>query len=330
MAGSKIQDDKQEYQYSMPWVTPSGHEFTFYDTPDNERLLIRHASGSHIEFKADGTIFLKSIKDIHTHSGVLSAQAADDQGSDNTTNRQDTDYTWEVGGRLKIRCSELDFEIGSTGRVMAGTDLIVGANNIVEKATEGISMEGQKSLYFDTKEMRERIVNRRSETGTQEDQGEGGQNILNVYGNAVIQNNDPNGGITISSKGYLNLVCGQERVDITGMWTDQPSSEGVGTFTQKVFVPQEGGELNVSQQGGDYYFESQSSAYYNYASQQIDQKYTPDGLRIDVTMGDHKFDVKQGNSVENVTINRTRTVGGKEDVNIQGIQTIKASKIFLN
>ena len=43
-AGTKVQDtEKQEYQYSMPWVTPSGHEFTFYDTPDNERLLIKHS-----------------------------------------------------------------------------------------------------------------------------------------------------------------------------------------------------------------------------------------------------------------------------------------------
>ena len=45
-AGTKVEDEKQEYQYSMPWVTPSGHELTFYDTPENERVVLKHASGS--------------------------------------------------------------------------------------------------------------------------------------------------------------------------------------------------------------------------------------------------------------------------------------------
>ena len=72
-AGSKIKDDKQEYQYTIPWVTPGGHEFTFYDTPENERLVIKHASGSRLEFKADGSVFLTSVKDMHTHASILSS-----------------------------------------------------------------------------------------------------------------------------------------------------------------------------------------------------------------------------------------------------------------
>ena len=72
-AGSKIRDTDQEYQYSQPFVTPSGHEFSFYDTPENERLVIKHTSGSHIEFKADGSVFIKAVKDLHTHSSVNSA-----------------------------------------------------------------------------------------------------------------------------------------------------------------------------------------------------------------------------------------------------------------
>ena len=65
-AGSKIEDDKQEYQYSLPFVTPSGHELTFYETPDNQRLIVKHASGSRIEFKADGSAFVKVMKDMHS------------------------------------------------------------------------------------------------------------------------------------------------------------------------------------------------------------------------------------------------------------------------
>lgn len=346
MAGSKIKDDKQEYQYSLPFNTPSGHELTFYDTPNNQRVVISHTSGSHIEFKADGSIFLKSVKDIHTHGSVLSAGGEND--ADATTNRFDADQVWEVGGKLKIKCAELDIEVGSTAAIAAGTDIHVGANQIIQKATESISLEGSKSIYMDTKEMRDRVVSRRSEVGTKESGGtEGGINILNVHGNAVIQNNDPNGGITISSKGYLNLVAGQERVDLTGMWTDRPSQEAVGTWTQKVFTPEaDTGPLNVSNPGGDYYFESESTAYMRYASQDIDPKYQPYGLQQQIFTGDANFDVMIGNydqkvaldkqttigkdNLEDVGKDRIRTVAGEEKVDIQGIQTIKAAKIFLN
>ena len=161
-AGSKVKDTKQEYQFSQPFITPSGHEISVYDTPGNARVVIKHTSGSHLEFKDDGTVFLKSVGDIHTHSGVISSQENSDKGSDTSTLRVDTDYAMHIGGKLHIKCSELNFEIGSTGRVIAGTDLIFSGNNIIEKATESISLEGTKSIYMDTKEMRDRIVSRRS------------------------------------------------------------------------------------------------------------------------------------------------------------------------
>ena len=345
-AGSKITDDAQEFQFSLPFVSPSGHEFSFYDTPDNQRLVIRHTSGSHMEFKADGSVFIKAVKDLHTHSSVASSQSAMAGGADNTTVRHDTDYTMEVAGRLRFKCDQLDFEIGSTGRIIAGTDLVLSSNNMINKATESISLEATKSLYVDTKEMKERIVSRKSETGTQEEGAPGGVNVMNVHGNTIIQNDDVNGGITISSKGYLNLVCGQERVDLVGQWTDRPSTEAIGTFTTKVFVPEEPGTLSVSRPGGDVYFESESSAHYNFASTMVDPKYIPYGQQIIVTNGDANFDVQKGNylgrvslnstdmiglnRLEDVGLNRTRTVGANEAVEIQGIQTVRASKIFLN
>ena len=337
---AKIKDDKQEYQYSLPFNTPSGHELTFYDTPGNQRMVISHTSGSHIEFKADGSIFLKSVKDIHTHGSVLS-----EAGSDATTTRYDADHVLEVGGKLKIKCAELDFEVGSTAAIAAGTDIHISSNNIVQKAAESIALQGTKSVYMDTKEMRERVVSRRSEIGTQED-GLGGVNILNVHGNAIIQNDDPNGGITISSKGYLNLVAGQERVDITGRWTPTPSVEAIGTLTQKVFTPVPQGVLNVSRPGGDYYFESQSSSYMRYATGIIDPKYIPYGLRQDVQLGDSSYTTMVGSYDQTTAIDkrvtvaranfedvggvRIRNVGGAEVVNILGIQTVRAARIFLN
>jgi len=73
-AGSQIEDEKQEYQFSVPWITPSGHELSFYDTPGNQRLVLKHTSGSHIEFKTDGSVFLKAIKDLHVNASVASEQ----------------------------------------------------------------------------------------------------------------------------------------------------------------------------------------------------------------------------------------------------------------
>ena len=345
-AGSKISDDKQEYQYSLPFVTPSGHELTFYDTPDNQRLRIKHSSGSHVEFKADGSVFIKAVTDIHTHGSVVSTSGAETTSSDAGTTRQDADQCWEIGGKLTIKCASLDFEIGSTGRIKAGTDLIMSSNNMINKATESISLEGSKSVYIDTKEMTERIVSRKSETGTKEAGASGGVNVMNVFGNTIIQNDDVNGGITISSKGYLNLVCGQERVDLVGQWTDRPSTEAISTFTTKVKIPEEPGTLSVSRPGGDVYFESEATAHYNFASTSVDPKYVPYGYQVLVTNGDANFDVQKGNYLGRVSLNstdtigqnrledvgltRTRTVGAAETVKIQGIQTIKAAKIFLN
>lgn len=300
-AGSKIKDIKQEYQFSQPFITPSGHEISIYDTPGNARVVIKHTSGSHLEFKDDGTVFLKAVGDIHTHSGVISSKENSDKGSDTSTLRVDTDYAMQIGGKLHIKCSELNLEIGSTGRIIAGTDLIVSANNLIEKATESISLEGTKSIYLDTKEVRERIVSRRSEIGTMEDGPNGGINVMNVYGNAIIQNNDPNGGITISSKGYLNLVCGQERVDIVGRWTDKPSLEARATYTTQVHAPIRK-PLDISTRPGNYY------------------EYIETSKDVIINL----------NANETVGGLRTRSVGAAEFVNIGGIQVVRAAKIFLN
>ena len=69
-AGSKIEDDKQEYSLSMmgpSYISPSGHELAFYETEENERLVVKHATGSSIEFASDGSVFIKSIKYLHLH-----------------------------------------------------------------------------------------------------------------------------------------------------------------------------------------------------------------------------------------------------------------------
>tara|TARA_B100000212_G_C27239174_1_gene475087 strand:- start:333 stop:782 length:450 start_codon:yes stop_codon:yes gene_type:complete len=148
-----------------------------------------------------------------------------------------------------------------------------------------------------------------------EDSGSGGGlNYMNVKGNFVINNTDPEGSITLMSKGYVNIVAGKERVDITGEYNKKPSTLGMGTFTNIVLAGQKGAQ-DRSIIPGDYYFESAAGAYYKYAAALPGSSVSPlDGYKEDVTLG-----------------NRTRNVKvGKEDVTIKLDQTIIAKKIFLN
>ena len=322
-AGSKIKDDKQEYQYALPWVTPSGHEFTFYDTPDNERLIIKHSSGSRLEFKADGSVFLTSVKDMHTHASILSSQNENAQAADSTTIRYDTDLNLVVQGRLSIKAKSLDLECGETIKQYAGTDFCVSGNHIIEKATQSISLEGTQAIHVDTKEFTERSVTHTVEEGTKEDGGQGGLNIQRVHGHSIIENDDPNGSITIKSAGYLSFMCGKERIDLVGRTTDDPTGEATSTFTQKVFAPQPAGQDDASTMPGDYYMETAAGAAYNYATQTGGSSTSQtDGLQQVVTQGDMTQNVTAGN--------RTRTVGLEENVTITGKQTVRASQIFLN
>ena len=315
-AGSQIQDNEQEYQYTLPFITPAGHELSFYDTPGNQRLVIKHTSGSHLEFKQDGSIFLKSVKDLHTHGSVLSAEkggaGGSAKGSDSSTIRYDTDMNIEVNGRLHITAKTLEVDVGDNTKVITGTDLMLTGNNIEAKADENVSINGTKSVYVDTKDYVERSVSHIQEDGTKEDKGKGGVNIQKVYGNTIIQNDDPTGGITIASKGYLNLVCGQERVDLVGNFTETPSTEAIGTFTQ-IVTPPSGGPLNKSKIPGD--------------------KVTVTATGVSDTIGGPGSSVnpKAGYQQIVTTGDRIRTVaGGNEMVTISGIQVIKATKIFLN
>ncbi len=341
-AGSQVEDKKQEYQYSVPWITPSGHEISFYDTPENQRLVMKHTSGSHIEFKTDGSVFLKAVKDMHIHGSVLSEAstgaggAAGAEGSDASTLRYDADFNIEVGGTLRIKATKLEVDVGETSKWISGTDCIITANNIEEKANENISLEGTKSIYVDTKEYRERSVSHRTEEGTMETGGGvggSGVNYMNVQGNFIINNTDPTGGITLMSAGYMNLVCGQERVDIVGKYVPKPSALGVGTFTQQVFTPTPAMPQNKSIMPGDYTFQSMGGASYIYSLGVPGSSVQPAaGLNQVVALGNHLQTVTVG--LQNLTVvagHRNRIVGaGNETVTIGGIQKVTAAMIFLN
>ncbi len=293
-------------------------------------MVLKHTSGSHVEFKSDGSIFIKAAKDLHTHSSVNSSGGEVTRGADNTTSRQDTDYTWEVGGRLRIKCSELDFEIGSTGRIVAGTDLIMSSNNMINKATESISLEGTKSIYVDTKEMRERVVARQSESGSQEIGG--GSNVMNVSGNCIIRNNDPNGGITLQSAGYLNFVCGAERVDVTGDPTLAAQGAGLAAAIGNTsYIPSLNGRATYthivrpnpgySPRGipGSAYFEVGPGGYTENLAGPI--------IRNQLGPSTHTY---IGPFMETYKGTKVKSVTAAETAIIAGVYNVKAKIIYLN
>ena len=216
MPTPKIRDDGQEYQYVTPIMqSPGGHEIMMYDTPENKKIIIRHASGSGIEFTDDGSI-------IFIAKGSIQIRGSRDEEAERTVLKVDKSFSVEVAEDLQVKTSTYQIEAQKSGGLYSAGDLTVKGNNVLNKGKENISIEGAKSLYIDAQEIRERSVVRQSEIGSQEGPGgsnilpQGGANEINVMGNTIIRNNNPNGGITIQSAGYLNLVCGAERVDVTG------------------------------------------------------------------------------------------------------------------
>jgi len=256
--------------------------------------------------------------------------------------RFEADLELEVQGTLKITANKMEIDVNETTKSISGTDMILTANNIESKANENIALEATKSIYVDTKEYRERSVSHRTEEGTMETGGAagGGLNHMNVNGHFVIDNTDPKGSITIKSAGYLNLVCGQERVDIIGKYVPIPSALALGTFTTQVFTPTPPMPQNKSMLG-DYIFNSQGGASYTYALTNPASTIAPGfGLNTIVTTGNVNRTVLLGNEIDTVAVgnqaltvgagNRVRTVGLNELVTIGGVQKVTATLMFLN
>jgi len=52
-----------KYPYNRAIVTRAGHIIEIDDTPDNERLHIRHSKGTYVEINKDGRMILKTVDD---------------------------------------------------------------------------------------------------------------------------------------------------------------------------------------------------------------------------------------------------------------------------
>lgn len=300
----QIKDEKQEYQYGSGFTTPSGHEFQYYDTPDNQRLILKHASGSHIEFKADGSIIVKSLKDLHMHSSIVSSandgQAGASGGSDVTTNFIGTNYTIDVQGALKIKARSIQIEGHDTVHVLAGTDLEMKASNTWVRAKEQVAIEGTASLRMDSDECTQAFRTLRQDIGTEdgEEGKKGGLHKISNHGTFIIEQTDETAAMTIRSKGYLNLVAGQERSDWIGKYTEKPHKDATkkATFYQHVYKPEQlDKNANCKEKPGSYYFESDAGTTYMLGQMTKGSCPNPEhGRYIEIKKGDDELIIMDG------------------------------------
>ena len=70
----------------------------------------------------------------------------------------DSDLVLNVKGKLSINCNTLDVNAEKNNNIFTGEDMIINANNLIEKAREQLSLEPVKSMYVSTGELRENIV----------------------------------------------------------------------------------------------------------------------------------------------------------------------------
>jgi len=317
-------DQKPQYPLSQPWVFPDGSQISVYSDPEASMMLIQHSSGSAITFCPDGSVIIKAVGEIHTHANAgKGVVGPNDVGM---TERTNGDRVIEVQGKLRIKCSQLDIECSSTGRVTAGTDLLLQANNHIIKATEAVAIEPRKTFHLDTKEVRQRFVSIRTENGTAEDfsgAGTGGaRNTLNVSGHYIIRNDDPNGSISFYSKGGMNLICGGERVDTIGNYTDSPSTLARATYTQIVNKPKNAGTATLIGKG-DIYTETDSDFYI------LNGKVKGNFVHV-IPKGDYFVSATTGNYVKTVGKNDFATIKGGSFVKATGIIRVTSKQIFLN
>jgi hypothetical protein len=127
---------RSRYPYNQVWETAGGHVIELDDTRQNERILIKHATGAGIEIKPDGTVFISSVNDVHLSTkNDLHAVV---EGNAN----------WTYNGDLNVRVSgDYNLEAGNYTRVIASDELvdIGGANRTTVGLNQATTVKGHQS-----------------------------------------------------------------------------------------------------------------------------------------------------------------------------------------
>ena len=112
--GLELKDfPSSEYPYNQVRKSLAGHVTEFDDTPGRERILIKHRTGTGIEFQPDGTILMYGTK----NSIRITA------GDEKVIIEGDGDVTYH--GNLKLRVDgDFDLDVGGNINVTAGGDKV--------------------------------------------------------------------------------------------------------------------------------------------------------------------------------------------------------------
>ena len=105
-----------KYPYNRAIVTRSGHIIEIDDTPDNERLHVRHSKGSYVEINKDGRMIIKSVDDSFEIVG------------------KDKNIHIEGNANIKVK--------GNMNSIVDGKTTITGKNDIVLASEGKISING--------------------------------------------------------------------------------------------------------------------------------------------------------------------------------------------
>ena len=127
---------RSQFPYSQVWETAGGHIIELDDTKQNERILIKHATGAGIEIKPDGTVFISSVNDVHLSTkNDLHAVV---EGNAN----------WTYNGDLSVKVAgDYNLEAGNYTRVIASDELvdIGGANRTTVGLNQATTVKGHQS-----------------------------------------------------------------------------------------------------------------------------------------------------------------------------------------
>jgi hypothetical protein len=105
-----------KYPYNRAIVTRAGHIVEIDDTPDNERLHIRHSKGSYVEINKDGRMIIKSVDDSFEIVG------------------KDKNIHIEGNANIKVK--------GNMNSIVDGKTTITGKNDIVLASEGRVNING--------------------------------------------------------------------------------------------------------------------------------------------------------------------------------------------
>lgn len=133
-----------EYPNVRSWSTPAGHAIELDDTPNEERVMISHSSGSIIEMLSDGSIHILSdgqkLEVVKSKSETVDGNSRT-QVKGSCSYDVAGDFTLNIGGSYRINHSG-PADISRPG----GTEVVEGSREVVVEGYDKLRVNNHKSL----------------------------------------------------------------------------------------------------------------------------------------------------------------------------------------